>query len=202
MKKTIQFLVILISLNSFAQIKAYFLKTNGEVVKGFASISDTNSNTIKFRKNIEDTPKYFGHKDIDKIYFILADKSYIEYQYKRISKKNIQLMKVLIRGDLSLYSFTDTVIYNTHSSGKGFGNINIQKHQKSTRFYVSKNNDTTIIEFPTKPVFKSFKKNASIFFKDCFELVEKIRKKELKKSNIIEIVEFYNNTCSKTHSRN
>jgi len=117
MKKNIQFLILLISLNSFAQIKAYFLKTNGEVVKGF-------------------------------------------------------------------------------------GNINIQKHQKSTRFYVSKNNDTTIVEFPTKTVFKSFKKNASIFFKDCSELVEKIRKKELKKSNIIEIVEFYNNTCSKTNSRN
>ncbi len=198
MKKTIHFIIILISLNSFAQIKATIIKTNKEVVKGFASITTYNSNIIKFRKNINDKPQKFGHKDIDKIFFILPNKSFFEYQFKSISKKNIQLMKVLIRGNLSLYSFTETETYNTHSSGKGFGNVNIGKMHTSTHFYLSKNNNT-IVEFPSKTIFKSFRKNASAYFKDCSELVKKIKKKEFKKSNIIEIVEFYNNKCNKTN---
>ncbi len=71
MKNFIQFLIFLISLNSFAQIRATILKTNGEVLKGFASISDYNSNIIKFRKNIDDRPQSFGYKDIDEVFLFL-----------------------------------------------------------------------------------------------------------------------------------
>jgi hypothetical protein len=201
MKKIITLLLLFISINSFAQIKAAIFKNNGDVLKGFASISNHNSNLIKYRKNIGDKPQKFGPKDIDKVYFILVNKSYIEYQFKTISKKNIQLMKVLIRGKLSLYSFTETVDYITHSSGRGFGNVNIGKSHTSTHFYVSKKKNSIVDEFPKKSTFKSFKKNASAYFKDCAKLVKKIKKREFKKSDVIEIVEFYNKECNQKETK-
>lgn len=196
MKKFVQFLILLISFNSFAQIEATILKKNGEVLKGFASVSQRNSNVVKFRKKINDKPQYFGRRDFDKIFFKFNEDSFIEYQFKSISKKNTQLMKVLIKDHLSLYSFTNTIVFNTHSSGKGFGNINIGKIRTTTTFYLSKNNNNIVEKFPSKTVFKSFKKNASTYFKNCIELVEKINKKEFKKANAIEIVEFYNKKCN------
>jgi hypothetical protein len=197
MKKIIQLLLLLISLNCFTQTKATILKTNGEVLKGFAYVSSYDSNIIKFKKNINDKPKKFGHKDIKKVFFILGDESFIEYQFKKISKRKFQLMKVLIKGKLNLYSFTDSVLYNTQSSGEGFGNVSIGKLHTSTHFYLSKNEYGIVDEFPNKSVFKSFKKNASTYFNDCNELVKKINNREFKNSNVIEVVEFYNSTCGK-----
>ena len=46
-------------------------------------------------------------------------------------------------------------------------------------------------------LFKAFKKRATQFFEDCPSLVSKIENKELKKEDLILIVEYYNSNCAK-----
>ena len=66
--------------------------------------------------------------------------------------------------------------------------------------YAKKKNDTYAVEISlegSNAIYgNKFKKNASIFFSDCSELVSKIKNREIKNSDKIRAFEFYENNCN------
>ncbi|MCF6280409.1 MAG: hypothetical protein L3J14_08690 [Flavobacteriaceae bacterium] len=66
-----------------------------------------------------------------------------------------------------------------------------------TSYYVSKHDEPLLTYLGAKGSLfsKNFKKAASEYFSDCPKLVWMIKNKELKKRDIVEIVDYYNKNC-------
>lgn len=133
-----------------------------------------------------------------------------EYEYVKTSEKSKPvLMEVMERGNVNLYrdasyglkfdlkpSFTTnpSVVVN---SSNGFG-VNANNLNRGTEnpykydqvFYIKRSNETIATDLS-----KNFKKEAIAYFSDCKTLVEKIEKKEFRKTEIPDIVFYYNDYC-------
>ena len=190
MKKALYYITILISFNIYAQTnKAVIEQLDGKIEIGFAEILESNPNKIRFRKDLNSRPKKLDSNDFVRL-LIYKNGIRFNYEFKINSnyRNKIELMRVIKKGFLSLYAIYDSVIYNTHSSGEGFGNINIGMEHSAFLFFISKKGDKTADKFPTK--------NAAEYFKDCPELVKKIKNKDFKSKDYFKIVDFYNNNCA------
>jgi hypothetical protein len=202
MKSKLLFLTIaLLSIvNTFAQYeKTTVHYRNGEVKQGFAKFAFM-SDKLKFKETKEQKkPSLLTYKELDK--FVIGygnDKT--EYQYKIVKgKPGAKLLKVKLRGDVSLY-------YEIKTSGGapmamgGVGGMTMGMGFSSSTevYYIAKKDDDIVIQlFNMLGVSKKkFKKIVPEFFGDCPELIEKIKNKEYKKRDIVEIVDYYNNECS------
>lgn len=82
--------------------------------------------------------------------------------------------------------------YTQHTPGMyGAGGMVTSGTTISQEKYVLQKGNGTLV----RPVGISFKKDMMTFFSDCPELVKRIDSKELRKSDLLLIVSYYNNSC-------
>lgn len=191
--------LFLLSLNSVAQKqKATLFFTNGTSIKGYAKIKG--SDEIKFKITKNSDKKIYDYTTVSKITIRNNDDD-VTYFYKTIkNKKKPILLEVLEIGEITLYRDL-TQGYSAGmpiagSAGMTFGGGSYT----ISSYYVERKNDNIIYHLGDKGNLfsKNFKKAAIEYFKDCTSLVKKIENKELKKKDVIEIVEFYNENCGKS----
>ncbi|WP_142786368.1 hypothetical protein [Changchengzhania lutea] len=86
------------------------------------------------------------------------------------------------------------VVTNTGSimnSGVALGVVN--------EYYVNKGSGHEVIKIGNDhPVFgkRHFKKNVNEFFKDCPEIIRKVKENEFRRREMVSIVDFYNENCA------
>ena len=194
MKKILIIISLLFFLPTIAQKqKAILFFKDGTELKGRAKISPTGK--IKFRKSKGAEKQFFSSKELKSIIIREFDKDVV-YKYKLIEeRKTILLLEVLEEGKVTLYR---TLRSGYVAGATGPNGIPMGGHSYSiSNYYVSKGNKNLVVHLGARGTIfsKNFKEAASDYFKDCTTLVGKIQSKELKKRDIVEIVEFYNENC-------
>lgn len=191
MKKIIILLVLFIGISCLAQKqRATLYFKDGSELKGYAKI--TSSQKIKFRKKADERPQFFEHTKIDRIIF---EVDHMEYKYMNIlgNSGSPRLLEIIKKGDLILYLNTtkSPTMYTAGGGYGGGGSITF------TYFVAKKGDDIATTIAYRGSITSGFKKKAIKYFSDCPILVEKIKTKYFKQKDIIKIVEFYNNNCTK-----
>lgn len=114
------------------------------------------------------------------------------FEYKVKIGYNEPILIELIKEDyLSLYGFFS-------QSTTNLGNEFIF-NDVGVYYYVGKSNESTVTDFqqpPNKYGKQWWRKLSQEYFKDCDELVRKLKDKEFKQNDLVDIVEFYNSNCS------
>ena len=177
--------------------KATLYFRDGTELKGKARI--TKSGKIKFRKSQKSKKVFYDYKEIDKI-LIRKEDIDVMYQYKILKNKSRPLILEIIKeGEITLFRTLKTGHNPGMMMGPGGGAPMMTGgySYSISNYYVSRDNESTVFHLGSKGTYfsKNFKKAASTYFKDCPKLVTKIQNKELKKRDIVEIVEFYNENC-------
>jgi hypothetical protein len=116
----------------------------------------------------------------------------------KMCKKSYVFLNMLVDGNVKLYKYMkqyygqgyipvgspDAIITGAAPITGTIGKDYFYYYQKGTGEIYSPNN-------------MMFKKEMSKYFSDCKELADKIKSKEFKKNNAIEIVKYYNTNCGK-----
>ena len=153
---------------------------NGNIIKGIVNVGNSK---ISVKKNIDGRSITFGHMGIDSVRIYNSD-SVSSYIYKKHQKK-ILLLEVISTGKVQLFMYTFPQVY-------GYGGFS----GGGTMHYLGRKGESSVTRLTVKGVVdKSFKKSTSKFFKDCPKLVEKIKNREYRRDDIIEIVNYYNFEC-------
>jgi len=191
MRKLLFTLALLITLSSFGQNqKAKLFFKNGVVLEGYAKIKK-DGRKIQFRTTKKSKIATYNSKEVDSIIIRNNDKD-ILFQYKIIkNQKKPTLLEPIKKGKVTLYrNMTQQYSFGIPIGGYGVGEKEISS------YYVSKNNEQ-LTDLGHSQSLKSFSKAASIFFHDCPTLVVLITKKRVKRKDIVDIVEYYNENCGK-----
>jgi len=208
-KTLIIVLILLISFATNAQkTKTVLYYKNGDSIVGFSKgvhydlIKFSNEKKGKYRKkditNIKKVILYYKNGKVEYHHLYVKKKRKMEEFYSRL----------VLKGPINYYIYSSQYTHNFTS----FKNINIGNGKTLNQMTQERSNHTVnIIYLKNKKskhavyisdlyfsLFgaKIFRKNAATFFNDCPKLAKKIKSKELKKPDIIEIVEFYNNNCN------
>jgi len=178
-------LLLFLSLKGFSQdkgySKGYVVTESGETINGFLKdLSDVKSCTsIKF-KNLD------GEKVKFKVKGISAYKRGEDFYIKKLTERSASLgkkeglMKVIERGEVSLFLFCYTGSANISSSGHVSGGGAVRD------YYLEKNGKHILIKK------NGFKKKMKEYFRTNEEIVSKIESKDLKYRDLPEIVNIYN----------
>ena len=114
--------------------------------------------------------------------------------------KKPKLMEVIEEGKVNLYkesSLGYNVGIGVSASKSGIGAGPTLSYDFSTVYYVQRKNEA----YATDITF-SFKNNTLKYFSDCKALVEKIKKREFIKKDIVDIVYYYNDYCGEPEEEN
>ncbi len=189
MKNLLFVFAVLITVSSIAQNqKATLYFRDGGSVDGYATIM--NSDEIKFRKGRDSQKTIYNSISIYKA-VIRVNGVDTEYVYVDIADKNTtRLLEPIVKGTVTLYRD----ISNGYSH-QPLNGVMITQAYSINSYYVSRNGEDAIHLGNNQVFSKNFKKSASNYFKDCPRLVKKIKAKELKKKDIVEVVEIYNFLC-------
>lgn len=201
MKKIIILFFIHFSLIAFCQEReATILFNDSTSIKGFAEIK---KEKIFFRVSLNDEVTEW---DYDKAIGIIFSgygfsEKYLYIKPGKYSKKPV-IMEVIEESNVCLYkkSVLAKKLIKFPQRNEPISPSNpYYKFPKAERvydiestYYVKKTNE----EYATDISF-SFRDNSMRYFSDCIELVEKIKTKEFKKEDILEIVDYYNDYCGK-----
>lgn len=197
MKKLILFTFLFWMNFTFAQLTSYekgeVFYRDGTSEKG--SIKRKYS-TLKF-KTKNKKPIELTYKEVKKI-SINEDGEDFEYVYKIIKGKKkgkFKLLKVVIIGKTSLYLLNhETQVGNTATSLPF-----LALTYKGADFYIGKNESSLVDFIGANSIAvgrKNIRKGLIKYFKDCRELVKKLKNKEFKNKDIIKVIEFYNEKCN------
>lgn len=156
---------------------------DGDSFEGFAMI--TGNDEIKFRLNLDDKPTKFNSKEIYRIEFYGFEDS-VTFEYFKINN-SLVLLEIVAEGEVLLLSNTEESWIINPIKEK------MNKTKISTLFLKRKSSDEI---FSLNNPFLRWKKKMSEYFSDCEELVRKIRTNEFNRSDIKEIVEYYNDYCT------
>jgi hypothetical protein len=184
-------LFITITIFSSAQAKkrkATLIFKNGTELSCFARISGEN---IRYTKdNVKDAEIMVNEKELKGINIWMNDRL-IELVYKsEDGKDNTKLMELTNNGKMKLYRIQDAYEKNI---GFDFNKNLFEGKSANTVYYLeSKNNKDQVIRVANK--FEPFAKE---YFTDCKLLVDKIGNDNFRKKDMIKIVIFYNENCSK-----
>ncbi|WP_299103960.1 hypothetical protein [uncultured Tenacibaculum sp.] len=142
---------------------------------------------IKFKETEKSKAVKLNYETVDKIII-----SQTTYQYRTIKRKRKpNLFEIVRDGKLTVFSFTRDMP-GSHSPG----NSNMNFGESFEFFYVARKGETQLTDLELDRLSaKRFHKAATVYFKDCPLLVEKINTKEFKRDNFLEIADFYNNNC-------
>ena len=220
MKQLPLLLFLLIGMNTYSQFnlnpyeKATLKLRNGKVIEGEAKI--TYEKEVKFRK--DNIKEKYDYRTLES-FKLIKDGKTASYIYKIIVGKKPRLMKVVREypGRINLFvieyrqnsssgTFStpqssqintpagDVVVTNPGSpvnSGVSLGVVNEYYANKGSGLEVTKIGDD-------HPVFgkRQFKKAINEFFKDCPEIINKVKKNEFRRRDMVSIVDFYNENCA------
>ena len=150
---------------------------NGETKKGF--IKKRNHDGIKFKENKDSKLIIYDHNHITGYDTLIG-----YYRYKNEYKSSPILFELLTRGKINLYSLQKSspgsAIPGVVGATFGGGTSSYYFIEKGERFM--------------KLGYRVNKGNL-FYFTDCPILIKKIKSKEIKGSNVYEIIDFYNTHC-------
>ncbi len=199
MKKIVVFILIQFSFTVFAQEReATILFNDSTTVKGFAEVK---KEKIYFRVSLTSEVSEWNY---DIAYGLIFSgygysEKYVYIMPGKYSKKP-KLMEVIEEGKVNLYKESTlgyTVGIGVSASKSGIGAGPTLRHEFSTVYYVKRKEE----EYATDITF-SFKDNTTKYFSDCKALVEKIKKREFIKKDIVAIVYYYNDYCGEEEEEN
>ena len=198
MKKKLLLTIVLFSTILGAQNqKATLYFRDGTKLKGLAKLI-RGGTEVKYRKDKKSKVIVYNSQKIDKITIRQSDID-VPYQYKIIKKKSHPtLLEILKIGKVTLYR---TVNINYYGEFYPYGAAGPRTGGGYSRtviyYYASKNNSDFVTRLGKRGslLSKNFRKSIIKYFNDCPELVAKIKSKEFRKRDIVEIVEFYNTNC-------
>ena len=185
-KFTIFFLILFYFGFSQDQEATIFFK-DGDSLQGFAMIKNEK---IKFRLSLDDKPDTWDEESVSKVEFYGFNiiKTYVYMKPNKYEK--MRLFELLVDGEVSLYLEGFSHFVTTSPNNPGSSQI-VDKIYN----YVKHKTD----EFPTcincYPL-ESWKKKTLAFFKDCPNLIKKIKNNELREIHLVDIVYFYNDYCT------
>ena len=190
---TITCLVILISSLTTAQkTKAELIFKDGTRLEGLGRL--TNDKQIRYRKSVDHKKKTFSFAEVDTLKLLADGRLQLWVQVRVKNKYEPKILELTVVGKNVFCYEESQMVYrtsNTVNNGMGIGDFATE-----TFIYLRKPGEAMAIPIITNDfIFRSFRKRASEYFADCPELADKIRKRELRKREIKEIIEFYNNHC-------
>ena len=169
---------IIINSNSSNTREFYYKKTDANKFYKFVEL--IYSNVFEVYIYSEDNQSLF-YSDVDRSNVT----DWLNYEQQEASKVNSEINKLK---DLKNGSANSIKPYYKPSSYQNFKN-NISK-LKNIQFLISDKNSNKLIFINSNKKLLEF---ASANFNDCSKLISRIENKELKKEDIIEIVDFFNN---------
>jgi hypothetical protein len=191
MKKIIVLILLHFSVTVFSQEReATILFNDSTSVIGLGEIK---KEKIYFRVSSSDEVSVWNYDMAQGLIFsgYGFSEKYVYVKPNKNSKP--KLMEVIEEGKVNLYkesSFGLQVGIGPSVSNSNVGAGPNLYHDYSTVYYVKRKTE----EYATDISF-SFKSNSSRYFSDCDMLLQKIKKKEFRKKDIIKIVYFYNDYC-------
>lgn len=174
--------------------------------KGFIKIE---KNSVLFKDNKDSEEE--KHYDFNSIYKVSVnnDKGEVDnYEYKlyvKDYKTKVYLALIKVKGKVSYYhKIYDTVSswYSNPTTGNSNPTIGFDsgfgEHTPRPSFFLSKENDLYLTLIPLHNTKNGqFRKNvAPLFFSDCPDLMDKIKKKQFEKLDFEGIVNYYNTKCT------
>ena len=159
--------------------KAVLTLKNGTTISGYGKVKNTSR--VQFKTNSNTKPTDYKFVDVEKV-VITKDDGVETYVFLPIKGRgNPKALQELVKGEVSLYRIRDWRAYD----GGGV----------KDKYYLRRGEGDVTLFISTDPFSKSFKKAASKYFKDCSSLIQKVKNKEYKKSDIEEVVKYYNSKC-------
>ena len=221
MKNIILIAGLLISSLGFCQYSwtdAVVTLNDGTVLNGKAKISQVSSGLnigtekLRFRTDQQSRKRKFKVQEVASVVFTIdfrervdgervektrVDK-YVPVLIKEKRNNNLLgFMQEVVLGNVSLYGRTVSQ-YNGSSIG-GVGGaaapMFIPSWSSHNQLWVKRDGQEAEV-INQISVLKGFKKRAVEYFEDCPVLIEKLQDRDLKKSDLKEIVEFYNKDCN------
>lgn len=158
---------------------------NGDTRNGFAMINPNDE--IVFKTRLEGRSVTLDFTEVKRIEFYGFEDSVI-FEYFNISNKPTLLELLTEGGVLLLCNTHEEWVRNGLSFGAGV-------HKTTTSAFFLKRTESNEILSLNSPFFR-WKKKMTEYFSDCDELVRKIRTNEFNRSDLKEIVEYYNDFCT------
>ena len=164
--------IIMNAQNNFGTL--YF--KDGSQKMGFISV--TKSNKILFKKETHNEPIEYGFEDVT------GFNDNDEYKYIIYEDKPI-ILKVVTEGKINLYIDS----YFEYGPGNWSNDFYVAGGGEVTDYYIQHKYGIAVTRN------KLQKKNDHIF-NDCPLILEKLKKRKLKRRKLVEIIEFYNENCN------
>ena len=199
MKHTFIIFFLLFTISSFAQYSwrpGIIELKNGETLKGQVKLPSNTMNQIKtnkvfFRVNKNGKKRKFGHEELNKVYIGAYKTDLGFYEYISTLGLSKRVFKLIQNGKVRLYIRTINVGY---VEGQAIYN---------KQYYLLKDGESIArpVYFPTENNWhnesevKIFKKEMSIYFSDCKDIVSFINDNLYEDYNIRLLVDDYNVIC-------
>ncbi len=175
--------------------KTTLIFKDGSVKTGLGKLT---GNRIKFRTNKKEKGVKYDFSLLKEAK--LSGKTYVSLGVK--GKEKPKVLERLLVGKVYLYRTVDLVYTSYVGNLGGFrgragvGFVGGGQYYNIKNFYVRKKTENEVTHLGSNQLFtKNFKQAASNYFKDCPKLVKRIQNRALKKRDLKEIVQFYNNQC-------
>lgn len=167
-------------------VEGTILLANGESLEGYFDIKKDRK--IKFRKTLQDQKIPIDRELVDEL--IGYNFSLFIRKYKKGSRYKVKVVHRIIEGEVELF-----IIKKNRSSSSGPVQASFSDE---THYYIGteKGNIVTYLKL-ANTYSNKFSKVAEEYFGDCPELIDKIKNRGFERNDIIGIVSFYNNKCSK-----
>lgn len=193
--------VLLVTLSTTAQDKeAKLFFKDGTSVTGYAKLKDkrgftSGSGKILFRLSKEDEPDEWDHKAVDKIKFFGFEyyKTFVYVKARYKSYTGYYLLELITEGEVNLYkktSYGETSIIGMGDFNLGAQNTyRMHEYRESNIYVVKRDSELKLMELDDR-------KKIIEYFKDCPNIKKGLDEKEFKVSDLRDIVEYYNESCS------
>jgi len=149
-------------------------------------------NNFKYKNHSKDKTKTLHFSEIDYVRIRYSENDIKTFKYFKITDtEKHKVLEEIEKGKVVLYTTSTNGYVNPFGAGMQRIAYTIEN------YYVKKQSDKEVLHLGSNQLFtKNFIEGASSFFEDCIELVEKIKSEKFKKSDIVEIVKFYNTHCN------
>lgn len=187
--------LLLVTLTVSAQdSEAKLFFKDGTSVTGYAKLKDkrgftSGSGKILFRLSKEDEPDEWDHKAVDKIKFFGFEyyKTFVYVKARYKSYTGYYLLELITEGEVNLYKKTS---YGETYNDIGTQNIyKMREYRESNIYVVKRDSELKLMELDDR-------KKIIEYFKDCPNIKKGLDEKEFKVSDLRDIVEYYNESCS------
>jgi len=175
--------------------KATLIFKDGTTIQGLAKLSGIDK--VKFKRNKKEKATKYHFSELKKA-IINDGEASSTYVYAKVDIDTYKVLEEITIGKVNLYSMEFSGYSGpVYMAGPNGGSWTGMGHSYNIKnLFVSREGEEIVTHLGSNQLFtKNFKKAASTYFKDCPELVKKIQNKKLKKRDIKDIVEFYNNQC-------